>query len=201
MPENHSLSTRYSLLQRLSKVDDQESWSEFIKRYKNYISNVLTHTGLHHSEVDDLTQVVLIKLVKLMPEERYSKNKGKFRNWLGKVIKNEAYTYLRNRKNRDDLLNKNEAFLREDLFGENDSPSALDEFIESEWEKHLIEEAWNNLSKQLKDPGKSVFELALQGKTTKEIAETMSISPGAVRVYKIRVMESIQGEIKKIEDC
>ena len=56
--------------------------------------------NLKHHECEDLSQTVLLKLWKSLPEFRYDKEKGRFRGWLCRITGNTVKSYFvkRNRE-------------------------------------------------------------------------------------------------------
>jgi RNA polymerase sigma-70 factor (ECF subfamily) len=51
-----AIPTRYSLLSRLQKWDDQESWKDFFDIYWRFIYSVAVKSGLTEDEAQDVVQ-------------------------------------------------------------------------------------------------------------------------------------------------
>ena len=73
------LYTQKTLLIKLRDQHDEASWHRFIDYYKNYIYVVIKGLGVGHSELDDVSQAILVKLWKNLPEFDYEPEKGTFR--------------------------------------------------------------------------------------------------------------------------
>ena len=50
-----------------------------------------------------MQQVVMLKAWKVLPEFDYEQSKGRFRNWLAVITRNEARTFLRKKYRQFDL--------------------------------------------------------------------------------------------------
>mgnify|MGYP000029218296 CR=1 FL=1 len=79
--------TRLSLIQRAQNSDDHSAWDDFIKHYKSFIEMVLFESGVPMVDSQDLTQDILLKSWKGLPNYEYRKGEAKFRTWLSTVIK------------------------------------------------------------------------------------------------------------------
>src|SRR5438034_9333631 len=68
MPETKDelIPTRWSLLDRLKDLDDQESWRDFFDTYRSLIYSVALKSGLTDAEADDVVQETVISVAKKM---------------------------------------------------------------------------------------------------------------------------------------
>ncbi len=85
--------TRWTLLQRLSNSDDAEAWEEFVRIYAELIRKFLRLKGIPASDVDDLCQETLSKVMNQVRGAGYDREK-RFRAWLYVVVKNQALEHL-----------------------------------------------------------------------------------------------------------
>src|SRR5690349_5651338 len=76
------LPTRRSLLTRLKKWDDQESWQDFFDTYWQLIYSVALRSGLNDSEAQDVVQETVAAVARQMPNFKYNPAIGSFKSWL-----------------------------------------------------------------------------------------------------------------------
>lgn len=95
--------TRLSLLGELTTIPAKESaWDEFAAAYGSLIRDWATRTGLQHADADDITQLVLLKLVGGLAS--YDPSRGRFRSWLKKLVRNAITDFvLLNERRRQTL--------------------------------------------------------------------------------------------------
>ena len=143
--------------------------------------------NLKHHECEDLSQTVLLKLWKSLPEFRYDKEKGRFRGWLCRITGNTVKSYFvkRNREISGDV--PHEITLPE-----------VEIITEREWKVYITNLAWKNIEKDLAPRAKDVFLKITKGETTGEVASAMAISESSVYVYKKRIQDRLIKEIKKL---
>src|SRR5690349_22340311 len=76
------LPTRSSLLSRLRRWDDAESWREFFARYQRFIRGLALKCGLNRAEADEVVQETMLVVARQMPDFQYDPAIGTFKGWL-----------------------------------------------------------------------------------------------------------------------
>ena len=85
--------TSTSLLVRLQQAPaDQAAWAEFVRRYGTRIHGWCRRWGLQEADAQDVTQDVLLKLIRAMQAFRYDPAQ-RFRGWL-KTVTHHAWQDL-----------------------------------------------------------------------------------------------------------
>ena len=74
-------STPGSLLERLRRSPEPDSWARFVQLYAPLIYSWARRANVPHQEAADLVQEVLTLLVEKLPNFVYDRNKS-FRRWL-----------------------------------------------------------------------------------------------------------------------
>src|SRR5947208_9751497 len=74
--------TRQSLISRLHRLNDCDSWSSFFELYWRLIYATARDAGLSNEECEDVVQETVISVAKAMPEFHYNRQNGSFRSWL-----------------------------------------------------------------------------------------------------------------------
>src|SRR5258708_3446349 len=140
--ENEFIPTRQSLLERLRKWDDQESWQEFFETYWKLIYRTALKSGLTSQEAEDAVQETIISVAKHMPTFQYrpSAAGGSFKQWLLTLTKWRINDQLR-RRLRGVLSTGEEGDDAPELHDLTQIPdpvgNQLDSVWEAEWEQNL----------------------------------------------------------------
>ena len=92
--------TRQSLLLKLKEQGDEASWREFYTIYGRMILGYALRHQLTHSEAEDVTQDVCVKLFRRILSFDYSPEQGRFRGWLKTITRHAVIDFLRRRECR-----------------------------------------------------------------------------------------------------
>ncbi len=95
--------TRGSLLARLADPKDRAAWEEFVEVYGELVYRDVCRRGITDPDCDDVTQLVFVRLLAALPSFHYQPEKGRFRDWLGTVIRFEVSRYRRDNGRRKEL--------------------------------------------------------------------------------------------------
>jgi len=76
------LPTRQSLVKRLKRLDDQESWRDFFNLYWGLLYSTAIKAGLSDSEAQDVVQDTIILVSKKMDGFKYDPAVDSFKGWL-----------------------------------------------------------------------------------------------------------------------
>lgn len=76
------IQTRWSLIQRLKNLDDQESWREFFESYWRLIYSLASKSGLTHAEAEEVVQETVLSVCRKIGEFRADPAAGSFKSWL-----------------------------------------------------------------------------------------------------------------------
>ncbi|MCA9752374.1 MAG: sigma-70 family RNA polymerase sigma factor, partial [Gemmatimonadetes bacterium] len=83
--------TRPSLLLRLRDPSDRRSWAEFDARYGELIVRYCLRRGLQLADAEDVRQEVLVSLASALKTFEYSPERGRFRGYLGRAVRNAIF--------------------------------------------------------------------------------------------------------------
>jgi RNA polymerase sigma-70 factor (ECF subfamily) len=92
--------TRPSLLVRITDPADRTAWGEFVGVYGPLVYGEVIRRRVPSSDAEDLTQQVFVRLVRALPVFRYRPANGRFRDWLGTVVRNEVTRFWRSNGRR-----------------------------------------------------------------------------------------------------
>jgi RNA polymerase sigma factor (sigma-70 family) len=193
-PLDNDLPTRISLIKRAVARDDPIAWDELLVYYGPFINKILLRMGLRNADLDDVRQQICVTLLDGLSSYKRDANGARFRNWLSTVIRNTAINWLK-KQNADRKKLHLESIELDELHGR---ISETDAFVEAEWQRHLMHLALKQLDGVFSDNAFEIFAMSLEGSSTEEIAEKMSIRKESVYVLKSRVKARLLQEIKRL---
>ena len=164
--------TNQSLLYAI-KNGDGVSWQIFYETYRPLI----VYCGmqkLNAEETDDLVQNVMIKVFNAQKNFSYDPAKGLFRDYLGRIIRNEIVNIMRERpmESCSDTI--------PDFPDDHFTP-----MWHKQWEEHLWRMALEELKQRVSERTFQAFDLyALQGMLPEETAAFLDVT--IIQVYKAK---------------
>jgi RNA polymerase sigma factor (sigma-70 family) len=201
--ENEFIPTRQSLLERLRRWDDQESWQLFFDTYWKLVYRTAQKAGLHENEAEEVVQETVISVAKKMPDFQYrdSEQGGSFKQWLLRLTKWRINDQLRKRFKDRLLIRPSDESLEGDSLSEIPDPVAnkLDELWSKEWEQNLLDAALERVKKKVEPRDYQVFQLsALKGWSGLKVSRNMKVSLGQVYTIKHRVSKELKGVLREL---
>lgn len=182
---------------RAKSQDDRAAWEEFVFYYKGFIHMVLGKIGLSRTDQDDLTQEVLVKIWKNLPNHIYDPKRARFRTWLSCVIRNQVSDNFRQaqRRNRKHIAIAEEQKANDSLMM---TEPEIENIIKKEWEVYIVKLALNNIAALFSAGAIEAFSMSMDGKSTEEIAQHLGIKPNSVIKLKNRIKERLIKEIQHL---
>jgi RNA polymerase sigma-70 factor (ECF subfamily) len=190
--------TRPSLLIR-AQIGDTNAWKDLMELYRPLILGWLNRQGVQACDLEDLSQDVLLTVVKRLPGFQHSGQRGAFRSWLRAIICTRTADYWR-------ALDAGTQGA-----GGSGAVAALQEIAdpESELNRQWDEEHDHYVIQCLLDLVEQHFEpltvqafrrLALDGVSSAEVAQELGLSVPAVYMAKSRVLQRIRQEADGLID-
>ncbi len=190
--------THVSLLARLGNGADVAAWRDFERRYGPLVVGYCLRRGLQISDAEDVRQTVMTSLAKAMRTFVYSPEKGRFRDYFGRTVRNAVSRHLAQRRGGERPVSI-------EGVGE---PSAGGDDSDAEWERQWVRHhcrlAMDALRASEPPRNVEVFELLMQGKEAGAVGAAFGLSAEAVRKIKQRVRERLsqllQDQLREEED-
>ncbi len=178
--------TSSSLLSRVGD-GDEAAWREFDARYGNLIIRYCCRLGLQHTDAEDIRQVVMARLTRALPSFHYQRTRGRFRTYLGHVVRNEvARRFARPGSHLPSV----------DLDERSQAEAAGSEPLDADWEKEWIQHHLRLAMRRVRqshDPRSvKVFERLLAGETPAEVAVALGMNLEAVHKVKQRIRDRLR---------
>ena len=167
---------------------DEAAWHDFIDFYKPLIILRGRDLKLTDQELEELQQDVCLAVHKHEAANRYDPAKGRFRDYLRKIITNCAIEILQHRENFQNI---------EDLANlpENESQAA-----DEEWRKFIYEKALEELRSSCEPATYMAFDLYVQRELpVAEVASILSMSEDQVYQAKSRSVKRMKEIVARLE--
>ena len=210
MPEHVEdfLPTRTTLLRRLKKWEDQESWRDFFDTYWKLIYGAAVKAGLNDAEAQDVVQDTVITVAKKIEDFKYDPAVDSFKGWLLYLTRKRVALHYRKRE-RD----RGGPF-RESLGGpataaggaldlEQLPDPALSEFEtiwNEEWERSLTDAALARVKQQVNPKQFQIFNFyVLKQWPVQEVARTLGVSTTQIYLAKHRISALVTKELKRLQ--
>jgi RNA polymerase sigma-70 factor (ECF subfamily) len=184
--------TPASLLERLRKPGENNSWARFVELYSPLLLYWARGTGLQEADAADLVQEVFTVLVRKLPEFAYDPARS-FRTWLRTVTLNKWRERLRKQAG---IPAGTDAGLEEVA-----APPEPEPFWETEYRRLLTRRLLQILQTEFQ-PGtwKACWETVVAGRSAADVGKELNLSAGAVRAAKFRVLCRLRAEVKGLVD-
>ena len=189
--------TSMTLLWRIQQTpSDQAAWAEFVTRYGWRIERWCREWGLQEADCQDVTQTVLMKLLKAMQSFRYDPSL-KFRAWL-KTITHHAW---------QDLVRGRRKMVEGGIVASDDdplqAPAARDELgeqLEAAYEQEFVECALVRVRPRVQPLTWEAFRLtALEGLSGTTASAQLGMAVTSVYKAKSNVLKLLEAEVHYLE--
>ncbi|MBI1851487.1 MAG: sigma-70 family RNA polymerase sigma factor [Planctomycetes bacterium] len=181
--------TRSSLLLRLRSRGDDRAWREFDASYRDLILRYCRRRGLQVADAEDVRQDVLSKLSRALPNFEYDRSKGRFRDYLGRVVANAIHSRRAGERGVAPSTTVDDAA---DVADPDDALSAA---WEEEWVQCHFRRALQSLRASTEEKTLAIFEAILAGESYAAVAARFGTSEAAARKIKERLRDRLREEV------
>jgi RNA polymerase sigma-70 factor (ECF subfamily) len=190
--------TRQSLLFR-AQSGEADAWKDLTDLYRPLIIGWLNRQGVPAVDLEDLTQDVLLSVVKHLGTFEHSGHRGAFRSWLRTIVCSRTSNYWRAAGASTQASGGSGA--RAALQQIADPDSDLNRQWDQEHDRYVIRCLLDLIEAEFEPATVRAFRrLALDGASGAEVAEELGMSVAAVYVAKSRVLQRIRQEAEGLID-
>ena len=194
-----SETTQPSLLSRVRDPADDSAWREFDAKYRELILRYCRARGLQTSDAEDVRQIAMANLAKSLRSFEYTPARGRFRGYLGQVVRSAISRHFRRPDAQAQALDTNVLVTIE----AGDAGQA-DEVWEREWVRHHYRLAMQSVRAAFDPKSVEMFDRLLAGDGVSQLASDFQTTIQAVHKVKQRIRdrlkELIVDQIKQEDD-
>jgi RNA polymerase sigma-70 factor (ECF subfamily) len=188
--------TRPSLLLRLLDPRNAEAWQTFVHVYGPLVYGHARRRGLQHEDAEDVTQKVFARVSAAIRTFEYQPDVGRFRDWLGTIVRNEANRFLK----QDREMARSRGGEAENGVACAVAPVA-DTAWTAEFNTHILQLALQRSEVHFEPPTWRAFRRVwLENAPATQVAEEMGQPIDWVYVAKSRVLKQIWEEVQELAD-
>jgi RNA polymerase sigma-70 factor (ECF subfamily) len=167
------------------KSGSQKAFDELMKRYERRIFGYLLRSVRNYEDAEELTLEVFFKAYRALGSWE---PKAKFSTWLYTIASNLSIDYHRSKSRKPVFMLEDEDVIEKRLVA-TDISSNPEKHLEDKECGRIIREAVDELSSKQK----AVFMLTrYEGLQIKEVAETLGLAEGTVKIHLHRAMKKLQ---------
>ena len=179
--------TQPSLLLRVRDSSDHGAWTEFEAKYRELVLRYCERRGLQPADCDDVRQLVWLHLSKWLRNFEYDPKRGRFRDYLGRVVRNAIARHFSRPNGAQLALDTTMLAVTPDT-DDNDA----DRLWEQEWVDHHYRLALQTVRRTVEPRSVQIFHRLLAGDSVSAVAGAFATSEQAVYKVKQRVRDRMQ---------
>jgi RNA polymerase sigma factor (sigma-70 family) len=197
MGEPAEAQTGSTLLTLLRDPVDPQAWGAFVDRYTPIVAGWCRRWKLQSADIQEVTQEVLLKLVRSIRKFSYDPAKGHFRGWL-KTLTQNVWRNLQDSRKRAGWGSGDphiQALLEEQV-----DRNGLAEALDQGFLMELYEEAQSRVQLRVSRDTWQAFQLlVLEGWSGADVAAKLHMKLATVYTSRSRVQKMLQEEVGKLE--
>jgi RNA polymerase sigma-70 factor (ECF subfamily) len=187
-----SSATSRSLLARV-RANEPEAWERLVNLYGPLVLSWCRVKGLQDQDSADVFQDVFQAVVASVGSFRKERQGDTFRGWLRRITQNKVRDHFRKRRREAQGEGGSSAQQRLAQLAE---PPLVDDDLAPEEECGLFARATELIRGEFEPRTWAAFwRTAVEGRAPKDVADELSMSAGAVRVAKSRVLHRLREEL------
>jgi RNA polymerase sigma-70 factor (ECF subfamily) len=190
--------TRRTLLLR-AQSGEADAWKDLMDLYRPLIIGWLNRQGVPPADLEDVSQDVLLTVVKRLPSFEHSGNRGAFRTWLRTIVCSRTTDYWRATGAGTPATGGSGATAA--LQQITDPDSDLNRQWDDEHDRYVLGCLLDLIEQEFEPATLQAFRrLALDGASGAQVAEELGMTVAAVYVAKSRVLSRIRQEAEGLID-
>ena len=190
--------TRQSLLLR-AQTGEEGAWKDLTDLYRPLIIGWLNRQGVPAADLEDLSQDILLSVVKHLPTFQHSGRRGAFRSWLRTIVCNRTTDYWRALDAGTQAQGGSGATAALQQLADPDSD--LNRQWDEEHDRYVLGCLLDLVEQEFEPTTLRAFRrLTLDGASGAEVAGELGLSVAAVYVAKSRVLARIRQEAEGLID-
>ena len=179
-----------SLLDRIRDHDDTNAWETFCDVYSPLLYDYCRKRGLQASDAADVVQEVLLRVAKGIMKFEYDPGRGRFRDWLYRIVYHEICRMAQRRKQTDVLIAT-----------EQEMAGKVDHEWDEHFHNHILRTALERVKPRFEDSTWAAFTLVwLRNRSPNQVAKELDRPLDFVYLSKSRVLKRLRLEVQQLAD-
>lgn len=185
-----SSQTHTTLLERIRDGADAVAWEEFWTRYWRAVFNFAKCRGCSEQTAEEVVQDVMLTVFQNRQVFRYDSAKGRFRDWLGGIVRN----LVNQRRAKPAERVRAEGGDGQNLLESAQDPHApADDVWQQAFEESLLNVLLDLVRREVAPETYQAFELvALEGVPAAEAAQLTGLTRNAVYLARKRILQRLR---------
>ena len=194
--------TRPSLMLRLRDPRDQQAWTRFVSIYEPLLMKLMRQRGLQEADARDVTQQVVMTVLRAVDTWRPDGQEASFRRWLFTIARRASLQFIQRELTEHGPGRRGT--------GGSDMVDLLSELPEPE---HRTVEAFNRdyrdavfqwaaeqVRSEFREPvWRAFWRTCVQNEPIADVAEELGMTTGYVYVCRSRIMTRLRQTIEEFE--
>lgn len=173
--------------------DDDEAWQDFVRVYSPLIYGYCRRRNVQAQDAADITQEVLLRVNRAMATFEYSPDRGLFRDWLARIVRNELSRYTGKQKSGPQL-----EYTESDQAGGSGEDGSL---WQEHFQQHILGVALERTEPKFEAVTWQLFHQTwVEQKTASEVANVQGVGVDQVYVAKSRVLKRLREEVRRLAE-
>jgi RNA polymerase sigma factor (sigma-70 family) len=195
------LPTRQSLLERLKRWDDQESWRDFFNTYWGLLYGTAVRSGLTDAEAQDVVQETVITVAKKMASFTYNPAVDSFKGYLLYLTRKQIALEYRKRGRAGGTAHPQTTDWTAQIEDIPDPGGVnLEAIWEEEWKRNMWNAALSRVKEQVALKQFQLFDLyVLKERPALEVAEALGVTVAQVYLAKHRISALLKKELAQLK--
>jgi RNA polymerase sigma-70 factor (ECF subfamily) len=185
-------STSLSLLDRLRRTRDPETWARFVEIYGQLIVEWNQEAGLQSADANDVAQEILLAVLEKIPGFQRTEE-GSFRMWLRTI----ALAKIRGHNRRRKRLDRMEDI---DSLPQMADPGPEREYA-ADYSQSVVSRALKVISRDFEESTWRAFELVFfEGRDPEVVGRELGMSRNSVYIARSRVSKKVREILRDLID-
>lgn len=188
--------TSLTLLDRIQSDGSDQDWQLLEELYQPLLQAWAKRFQVQSDDITDLTQDVLVTVLRELPSFSHNGRPGAFRNWLRTILLNRVRNHWRQSKRQ----RAGEA-VHQELQELEDDKSVLSQLWAEEHDRYLLQQLLKSVREDFSPQTWQAFQqTAIENKTPQQVAQELTISTNSVMVAKSRVLSKLREKARGMLD-
>ncbi len=182
--------TSISLLARVCRSGDSDSWNRLVELYAPLMRGWLRSYEVTGADADDLVQDVLVVVSQELPNFKHNERPGAFRSWLRKILVNRLRNYWRARRRPTAAGGSN---MLQQLQQLEDDASELSRIWNEQHDREVIAKLIDLVRPTFQAKTWEAFERQMfSGQRPDQVAAELGMPHGSVYMARHRVLSALR---------